>query len=114
MRILLDECMNWRIKRELTGYEVRTVQEQGWSTIKNGALLALAEQEFDVLLTIDQNIPYQQNMQGRQLALVIMVVASNKLASLLPLAPLVLALLPTVQPGQVYRVELAREKTAPP
>jgi hypothetical protein len=108
MRILLDECMNWRIKRELTGYEVRTAQEQGWSAIKNGALLALAEQEFDVLLTIDQNIPYQQNLQGKQLALVIMVVTSNKLASLLPLAPLVLALLPTVQPGQVYRVELSR------
>ena len=105
MKILLDEYVNWRVKRALTGHQVSTVQEQDWSTIKNGVLLNLADQQFDVLLTIDRNIPYQQNMQGRQIALVIMLVTSNRIESMLPVVPSVLELLPDVEPGQVYRVE---------
>ena len=105
MKILLDERVNWRVKRALIGHEVSSVQEQGWSTIKNGALLNLADQQFDVLLTIDRNIPYQQNMQGRHIAIFIMLVASNRIESLLPVVPSLLEFLSNVQSGQVYRVE---------
>lgn len=104
MRILLDECVNRKLRRELTGHDVRTVPEEGWSGIKNGALLTLAEPLFDVLLTVDRNIPFQQKMQGRQIALVILIATNSRLESLLPVVPELLALLPTVQSGRVYTV----------
>ena len=56
MKVLLDECVPRKLKREFAEYEVFTVTEQGWSGIKNGNLLALAESEFDVFLTVDQNL----------------------------------------------------------
>ena len=62
MKVLLDECVPRKLKRELTEHEVLTVTEYGWSGIKNGKLLTLAEAEFDVFLTIDQNLKYQQNV----------------------------------------------------
>lgn len=64
MRLLLDECIPKRLKRELLGHEVRTVQDMGWSGIKNGALLRLADGRFDALLTVDQGIEYQQVEQA--------------------------------------------------
>jgi hypothetical protein len=62
MRLLLDECMPRRLKQELFGHDVSTVQEMGWAGIKNGALLQLASGSFDALLTVDQGIEYQQNL----------------------------------------------------
>jgi hypothetical protein len=64
MRVLLDECVPRKLRRELPGHEVLTVTERGWSGIKNGELLALAQAEFDVFLTIDQNLKYQQNLKA--------------------------------------------------
>jgi predicted nuclease of predicted toxin-antitoxin system len=66
MKILLDECTPHVLKRFLTDFEVTTVQELGWTGITNGALLQLAEGEFDVLITSDQSLKYQQNLTGRQ------------------------------------------------
>ena len=64
MRILLDECAPRPLKRELPDYEIRTVVEMGWSGKKNGELLRLMSQErFAILLTTDQNLRYQQNLQ---------------------------------------------------
>jgi hypothetical protein len=63
MKVLLDECVPRKLRRELPEHEVLTVMEQGWSGIKNGKLLALAAPEFDVFLTIDQNLKYQQNLK---------------------------------------------------
>jgi hypothetical protein len=62
MRLLLDECVPKRLKRELVGHEVKTVQELGWAGTKNGGLLKLADGQFDALLTVDQGIEYQQNL----------------------------------------------------
>ena len=81
----------------------------GWAALKNGSLLDAAEVEFDVLLTVDQNISHQQNMAARRIALVVMGAPDNKITSLLPLLPQLLTLLPTVEPGEIYLVESTTE-----
>ncbi len=85
MKVLLDECVPRKIKRELLEFEVQTVTERGWSGVKNGALLVLAETEFDVFITVDQNLKYQQNLENRKIAIVMLVAKSNRLQALLPL-----------------------------
>ena len=62
MRILLDECLPKRLKRDLVGHQARTVPEMGWASKKNGELLALAEAEFDVFVTVDRNLSFQQDV----------------------------------------------------
>ena len=105
MTILLDHCLPKRLRRHLPGYEVTTTREMRWENIQNGSLLSLAEQQFDVFLTIDKGIKHQQNMTGRTIAVITLRAKSNAVETLVPLMPEVLALLPTVQPGQVYLVE---------
>ena len=72
MRLLLDECLDRRIAKELIGYEVITVPKQGWAGIKNGKLLKLAEQEFDVFITVDRNLTFQQNLQKINLSVIVL------------------------------------------
>lgn len=112
MRVLLDECLPWKLKREIAGHEVATVADMGWRGIKNGALLRLAEARFDVLLTIDQNLPYQQNLTIARIAAIMMTAQSNRLIALYPLIPQVLAVLQTIQPGTVVRVSLERNNNS--
>ena len=69
MRILLDECVPWPMNKLLSGHSCSSVQDQGWSGIKNGELLQRAEGEFDLFITSDQNIRYQQNLIGRRIAI---------------------------------------------
>ena len=69
MRILLDECVPWPMHKLLTGHSCATVQNEGWGGVKNGDLLQLAESKFDVFITSDQNIRYQQNLLGRRIAI---------------------------------------------
>jgi hypothetical protein len=105
MRILLDECVPRPLKRELTDYEVRTVVEMGWSGKKNGELLRLMTQEsFTILLTTDQNLRYQQNLQQAGVAVVVLVAPSNRLPDLVPLIPDVRNVLDTIAPGEVIEV----------
>ena len=105
MRVLLDECVPKRLGQELIGHTVWTVPQQGWSGKKNGELLALmATAKFEVLLTVDQGIPHQQNLHAASVAVVVMVGLSNQLADLVPLVPGVLAALGTIQPGDVVEV----------
>ena len=87
MKVLLDECVPRRLKRELLGHELLTGTEHGWSGIKNGNLLALAEAEFDVFLTVDQNLKYQQNLTAFRIAIILLVARDNRLQTLLPLMP---------------------------
>ena len=105
MRILFDHCVPKPLKRHLKGHAIRTAYEMGWDRLKNGRLLDAAQVEFDVLLTVDQNIPQQQNLQERSIALVVMMADDNKVETLLPLVPELLLLLPTTQGGQIYSVE---------
>jgi PIN like domain len=106
MRILLDECVPRPLRRELTDYEVRTVVEMGWSGKKNGELLQLMmQQSFTILLTTDQNLRYQQNLQQAGVAVVVLVASSNRLPDLLPLIPNVRSAIATIAPGMVVDVD---------
>ena len=104
MHLLLDECVPKRLTRELPGHEVRTVQDMGWAGIKNGALLTLADGEFDALLTVDQGIEYQQNRSGLTISVVVMLAASNDVDDLRPLLPGVELALASVRAGEIVRV----------
>ena len=105
MRILLDECAPRPLKRELADYEICTVVELGWSGKKNGELLRLMIQEgFTILLTTDQNLRYQQNLQQAGVAVIVLVASSNRLPDLVPLIPNVRKALNTVSPREVIEV----------
>ncbi len=104
MRLLLDECVPRRLKRELVDHEIRTVQDMGWAGIKNGALLKLADGQFDALLTVDQGIEYQQNLAGLQISVIVMLAASNDVDDLRPLLPAVERALASLRTGAMTRV----------
>ena len=76
MRILFDQGTPVPLRQYLAGHEVITVFELGWSDLTNGELLARAEASFDLLLTTDQNLRYQQNLGGRKLAIVVLMTTS--------------------------------------
>ena len=106
MRILLDECVPRRLRRELSSHDVRTVHEMGWSGKKNGELLALmAAQGLEVLLTVDQNLRHQQNLPVLGVAVIVLVGLSNRLADLLPLLPSARAALSSIKPGEVVEID---------
>ena len=99
MNILLDENLDWRLRRDLPGHTVESVPLIGWAGLKNGALLAEAENRFEVLLTMDSNMVHQQNLARFRIAVIALQAPSNRLADTRPLMPKVLAVLPSVQPG---------------
>jgi hypothetical protein len=96
VRLLLDECIDRRLSRDLVGHEVKTVPQMGWAGIKNGELLTLAEKEFDVFITVDRNLSFQQNLPKFNIAVLVLHAPSNRLADLSPLAPKILSMLPTL------------------
>lgn len=104
MRLLLDECMPHRLKREFVGHDVKTVREAGFAGLKNGALLRAADASFDVLITVDRNIPYQQNLGGLNIAIMILITKSNRYDDLKPRVPQALHALTSLLPGSVVRV----------
>lgn len=104
MRILIDECLDWRLCRSLTGHDCSSVQKMGWSGFTNGALLEKAEQDFDVFLTGDRNLTLQQTLSQFDLAVVILHAESIQLRHTLPLIPKILTVLPTLKAGQIVIV----------
>ena len=90
MRILLDESLPLELREELVPHRARSVQEMGWSALKNGELLRRAVDDFDVFLTADQNLQYQQNIKALPIAVAVLVAKSNRIQSLKPLVPLLL------------------------
>ena len=105
MRILLDECVPRRLRGEFPGHDVHTVPEMGWSGKKNGELLQLMTgQGFEVLLTVDQSIRHQQNLQAAGIAVVVLVAPSNRLADLIPLMPSALSAFGSLKPGDVVEI----------
>ena len=93
MKILLDECLPRKLRLLLVGHEAITVTQAGWTGLKNGKLLALAQEGFDVFLTIDQNLAAQQNLPGFKIAVIVLESNSNELEHLVPLVPILLELL---------------------
>ena len=87
LKIFLDECVDRRLARDLIGHDVRTARDMGWTTIVNGRLLALAAQQFDVFVTVDRNLSFQQNLVVFSIAVVVLRARTNRLADLKPLIP---------------------------
>jgi hypothetical protein len=106
VRILLDEQLPRQLVPYLIGHDTRTVQQESWAGLKNGVLLTSAGAAgFDVFLTGDQNLEFQQNISKRRLGVVVLCAASNALEDLVPLVPEALAAIEAIQPGQLVRVE---------
>jgi predicted nuclease of predicted toxin-antitoxin system len=106
MRILIDECIDERFRNSLTGHDSQTARYAGLAGFKNGDLLKAAEAaKFDVLLTVDQGIEYQQNLTGRKVAIIIFRTKSNRLHNLLQLVPACVAHPESIQPGQIVSIE---------
>lgn len=104
MKVLLDENLPRKLAGHLVGHECRTVVACGWSGKKNGDLLALADPQFNVLLTLDKNLFYQQNLDTKRIALLIVRARSNRIQDLFPVVPECLATLVSIQPRQVVRI----------
>jgi predicted nuclease of predicted toxin-antitoxin system len=106
MKVLIDECAPKALKTFLTkhGHESLTVQEAGWAGKENGELLALAETEFDVLLTVDTNLRYQQNLEGRRIAIVVLQSSSNRLEHLRQYFPECALAIERIKPGEILQV----------
>lgn len=105
MKILLDENLDYDFKLFLPEHDVWHVDDMGWKGLKNGSLVQAAEQNsFDALVTADRNFQYQQNIASRSLALVVLEVHPNNIASLARISPQVLSVLASAEPGQVYTV----------
>jgi hypothetical protein len=100
----LDENLDWRLSRDLPGHTVKSVPLCGLGGLKNGALLAEAEKQFDVLITMDSNMVHQQNLSKFSIALVVLKARSNRLADTRPLMPQVLLVLPNLRPGAVTTI----------
>jgi hypothetical protein len=106
MRILIDECIDERFRNSLPEHDCQTARYAGLAGLKNGDLLAAAEiAKFDVLLTMDQGIEYQQNLTGRSIAIIIFRTKSNHLKDQLPHVPACLGYIESFQPGQIVRIE---------
>lgn len=105
MRVLLDECLPRRLKRELPSHDARTAPEMGWASKRNGELLRLAEREFDVFLTVDRNLQHEQNLASFDIAVIVLVARSNRFEDLRPLMNTVRESLSIAKRGQALVIE---------
>lgn len=105
MKILLDECLNWRLKKDFEPHEVYTVQDMGWSGIVNGELLTRASKEgFKVFITIDKNLKHQLNLKNYKVAVIVFQTRLNRVEYIRPLIPTVLSRLEQMTAGEVYEI----------
>ena len=101
MKILLDECVDRRLARDLVGHSVSTVPKMGWAGIKNGALLALAEKEFDAFITVDRKLSVQQDLTKFRIPVPLIRARTNRLKDIRPLAAQLLEKLPRASAGVI-------------
>lgn len=106
MRVLLDECLDRRLARQIVGHEVKTVPQMGWAGIKNGELLRLAQDQFDVFVTADRNLSFQQPLPQFNIAVIVLQAPTNRLRDLRPLVPKLLDAIPLASKGQLHQVSL--------
>ena len=110
MRILLDESLPRTFALELTRHQVQTVQRQGWAGLKNGDLLRQAQHEFDAFVTVDRNLPFQQDLSRFSIAVIVLRAPSNRVADLRALIPQLLAMLPVAKRDEVTWVDAAERQ----
>lgn len=114
MQILFDESVTWALRPLLMGeHEVTSARYLGWNGKRNGELLALAQNEFDVIITADQNIPYQQHITEADVAIVVLAARRNSFEYLTPLVPQILEVLPNLKRGEIVRIEAAQNEESP-
>jgi len=105
MRVLLDECVPHRLRNHLPQHECQTARRAGFGGLENGELLDAPENaKFDVLVTVDRGIEYQQDFGNRKIAMIVLCAKSIKLNHLTPLVPSLLDRLELIRPGQVIRI----------
>lgn len=104
MRVLLDECLPRRLLRDLSAYMTTTVPRQGWAGTKDRELIKLAEEEFDIFITIDSNLAFQQNLKRSTLCVVVLCAVNSRYETLQPLIPKLLDAIETSKPGDLIRV----------
>jgi hypothetical protein len=105
VKILFDHCVTKPFRKALPNHYIKTTREMGWEGLKNGLLLAQAQEAgFEVLLTVDQNLRYQQNLSGRAIAVVVLIAAGITVEDLLPLVPTLENTLAQIESGHIYEV----------
>src|SRR5271168_1223125 len=105
MRILLDECVHERFRNSFSNHDCQTTTFAGLAGLKNGELLTAAETaNFDIFLTLDQSIEYQQNLANRRIAIIVVCAKSNTMRDLLPHVPACLAQIESISPGQLVKI----------
>ena len=104
MKVLLDECVTRYLKRDFVGHEVLTAEEAGFKGLKNGRLLQAASGQYEVLVTVDQNLQYQQNLKNFAIAIIVLKAKRSTYPMLKPLMPQVLETLKKVKPGEMILV----------
>lgn len=104
--MLLDECMPRPIRDEFIGHDVSTIEEASFKSLKNGELLRAASKDYDVLVTVDKNIEFQQSLKGVDIAVLVFDARSNKLERLLPLIPDALEALKDISVGDIVHISI--------
>src|ERR1700683_3633963 len=105
MKLLVDECVDERLRLLFRDHDCETARFANLRGLKNGRLLEAAEEAgFDVLITVDQNIPSQQNLSGRKIAVVILCGSTNRLRDLAPLAPAANGVIASIRAGDAIRI----------
>lgn len=104
MKLLLDECVGRDLKKDLVGHDVSTVVEAGFGGLENGALLLAASDQYDVLITVDRNLPFQQNIASLSISVFVLVSTGITYTDLKPLVPTILGKLSGVKAGQIYEI----------
>lgn len=106
MRILLDANIPKRLKQAITGHEVLTARETSLEGRPDGSLFDVAEGQFDVLVTMDRSLQFQQRIKGRPITVAVLSAKSNRLKDLLPLVPEPLRILPFLRAGEAREIKL--------
>ena len=104
LRILLDECIDRRLAKQITGHDDSTAPDLGWAGLKNGELVGRAEAQFDVFLTVDRNLAFQQNLPKFDIAVLVLHGRTNRLQDLSPLVPAILEALHNPQAGRAVMI----------
>jgi hypothetical protein len=103
-RVLLDECLPKKLKHEFVNCDVSTVTEMGWAGKKNGELMNAAGGHFDIFITADQNLRYQQNMAYAEVGVIVLVIRNNRIETIMPLMPQIQKEITSVTAGQVFEI----------
>jgi len=106
VKILLDECIDRRLAKEIEGHEVVTVPQAGWAGIQNGELLRLAQVQFEVFVTVDRNLSFQQHLPQFTIAVIVLQASTNRLKDLRLLVPQLQRMAPVAPKGQITWVSL--------